>query len=173
MVNRLDLANAAEPAGAIALHRHFGVPSLGLQPRQIERDEILLKEIVLRSRLEYAAAECCADDKPLRLDDMARRFEVLLTCDDAKPSVPLSALIGEARRRAEAGSAVAIGFLREFDIARRFHPTCKTDVETVVHSLIVGRPGLPRSDFVRRFLGNHQLAQARKMSLWRELEPSW
>jgi hypothetical protein len=159
MIKHLHLADAIDRAGAFALHRHFGVASLGLQPRQIGRDDVLLKEIVLRSRLEYAALECCADDKSMKPADMARRFELLLTCEATEPSVPLSALIHEARRRADAGSGIAIGFLREFDVACQFHPQPDAAVEVIVHGLVEGRAGLPSSPLVRRFLGNHQIVQ--------------
>ena len=159
MVKAFHMAEAAKRTGVIACHRHFGVPSLGLQPHQIGGDDVLLKEIVLRSRVEYVAVECCADDKPLKPDDMARRFELLLTCDTSDPPVPLSGLVHEVKRRAEAGSAISICFLREYDIARALHPGCES-VEIIVHSLFVRGLGLPSSDFVRQFLGNHRMAQA-------------
>jgi hypothetical protein len=160
MVEQLHLADTIDGAGAVALHRHFGVPSLGLQPRQIGPDHVLLKEIVLRSRVEYVALESCADDKPMKPDDMAQRFGLLLTCEATEPAVPLSALILEARRRADAGSDLAISFLSEFDVARRFHPQSDAAVEVILHGLIEGHAGLPRSSLVRRFLGNHEIVQA-------------
>jgi hypothetical protein len=156
-MKHLRLFDAPDGADVIQLGRHFGVPSLGLQPSQIGCDDGLLREIVLRSQLEYAAAECWGNDKPMKPDDMARRFGLLLTCDAGKPPVPLSSLIHEARRRAESGSAVAADFIHEFDSARRVHPLAEAAVEVVVHGLIVGQPGLPRSEFVRRFLGNHRV----------------
>ena len=162
MMRDRQLATVAERTPAIAFHRHFGVPSLGLQPCQIERDDVLLKEIVLRSSVEYAAAKCCADDKPLKPDDMARRFELLLTCEAADPPVLLSTLVQDVRRRADAGSALSICFLRDFDLARRLHPDRDAAVEVIVHGLIAGRPGSPASDFIRRFLGNHRIARAQR-----------
>jgi hypothetical protein len=144
----------------VALYRHFGVPSLGLQLHQIERDNALLKEIVLRSRLDYIAAECCADDKPMNPDDMTRRFEILLTCEATDPPVCLSDLLREVRRRADSGSAVATRFLREFDAACELHGARETAIETIVNCLIAGHPELPKSDFIRQFLGNHVVTRA-------------
>jgi hypothetical protein len=161
MMGHIHWTTARGEARAIALHHHFGVPSLALQPDQIERDDILLKEIVLRSRIEYVAAECCADDKALNPDAMARRFGLLLTCEASDPPVSLSCLLREVRRRADSGSALATRFLHEYDAAGRLHATGQGAIETIVQSLIVGRPGSLRPDFISQLLGNHGIACGR------------
>ena len=161
MMGHIHWAPARGEVRAVALQHHFGVPSLGLQPRQIERDDILLKEIVLRSRLEYVVAECCADDKALNLDAMERRFGLLLTCEASDPPVSLSDLLREVRHRADSGSALTTRFLQEYDAASRLHPTGQAAIEIIVQSLIVGRPGSLRPDFISQLLGNHGIACGR------------
>jgi hypothetical protein len=143
----IETAQSVRPE---ASHQHFGVPSLGLQTTSD-----FLKEIVVRSRLEYIAAECLADDKPMKQDDLAQRFEVVLTCEVTDPPVGLADLLREARHRADSGSALAEHFLHEFDAACELHRVGETTIETIVHGLIVGHPELPRSDLIRRFLGKH------------------
>jgi hypothetical protein len=160
MFGYLHMATPQGEAYTVAIHSHFGVPSIGLQPRQIEHDEVLLKEMVLRSRLEYFAAECCADDKPINLNNMARSFALLLTCDTSNPVVLLSDLLREVRHRADIGSVLAIRFLHKYDAACRLHPIGAEAIETIVHGLIVGHPRFPRSDFIRQFLGNHKIGCA-------------
>ena len=152
-------SKTALPTKACAIGRYslFGVPSMGLQPHQIECDAQLLKEIVLRARIEYFVAKCCADDLPMSFEHMARRFELSLTCDETDPPVMLSDLLREIRSRANAGSPLAREFVNEYEAALHVYPCTDAAIETIVHGLIVGRQPIQESDFVRRFCSNHKI----------------
>ncbi|WP_426424318.1 hypothetical protein [Bradyrhizobium genosp. A] len=141
----------------IGCYNIFGVPSAGLQPHQIECDGHLLKELVLRARIEHFVAKCCADDLPMSFEYMARRFELSLTCDETNPPVMLSDLLREIRSRANAGSSLAKRFVNEYEAALQAYPCADAAIETIVHGLMVGRRPIQVSDFVRGFCSNHKI----------------
>jgi hypothetical protein len=166
----LERRRAAAGARAIGRAEFCGVPSAGLLPHQIDGDEHLLRELILRASIEYLCAQCCANDRALPLDRMAEQYGFLLTCEASDPPVRLADLLAEVRQRARAGSPLAARFVQEYDRRRLARRMADAPIELIMHGLIFGDESTRASAFVRCFRGLHAFGSVEEFAAQRACE---